>query len=331
MSSRTVRASLILAGALLLPATLAIGQYQREPPDFGGQYLFPIPTHPDPRAELLRALDVAVLALGLCLSGWAVLKARSRRAVLLLGLGALAYFGFYRRGCVCPIGAIGNVTLALADSSRVVSFAVLAFFLLPLLTALFFGRVFCGAVCPHGALQDLVLLKPLQVPRRLDRALGGLKYLYLGAAVYLAASAVDFSVAGHHIHIDRRFLICEWDPFIGVFRLTGPFHMLAVGAGLLLLGVFIGRPYCRWLCPYGAILGLLSRVSWRNFRITPDKELDCGLCSSGCPYGAIEGMRALRGPCLSCARCYRTCPRHHQANKSPQLVQVETPAAAGAP
>jgi dissimilatory sulfite reductase (desulfoviridin) alpha/beta subunit len=43
--------------------------------------------------------------------------------------------------------------------------------------------------------------------------------------------------------------------------------------------------------------------------ITPDKELDCGLCSNACPYGAIEEMRAVGKDCLYCARCYASCPR----------------------
>jgi NosR/NirI family transcriptional regulator, nitrous oxide reductase regulator len=58
---------------------------------------------------------------------------------------------------------------------------VTATFFLPLVVALFFGRAFCGGVCALGAIQELVLLKPVQVPRRLDRALGLLKYVYLGA------------------------------------------------------------------------------------------------------------------------------------------------------
>jgi NAD-dependent dihydropyrimidine dehydrogenase PreA subunit len=73
--------------------------------------------------------------------------------------------------------------------------------------------------------------------------------------------------------------------------------------------MFVGRPYCRWLCPYGGILAILSRVAWKNVRITPDKELDCGMCAESCPYGAIHDLRADRALCLACTRCYASCPR----------------------
>jgi len=300
---------LLAALAVLAASTVVAAQYQRQPPDFGGTYEFPSPTHPEPRADWLRGLDVALLAAGLGLGAWLILKRRSRNGVLLLSIGAVGYFGFFREGCVCPIGAIQNVTLTLVDPYYDISFAVIAFFFLPLVATLLFGRVFCGGVCPLGAIQDLVLLRPQPISPRLDRALGWLKYVYLGIAVYFAGWGIHLALGGFVFESGRRFLICEWDPFIGLFRMTAPFHMLAAGGGFLLVGMFVGRPYCRWFCPYGGILAVLSRVAWKNVSITPDKELDCGLCAGACPFGAIENLRADRADCLACARCYESCPR----------------------
>jgi len=317
--------------ALLVFAALAssvlFAQYQRKPPDFGGTYSFPTPTHPEPRAAWVRVLDIAMLVAGLAFGAWLTLKRRTRTGVMVLSISAIAYFGFYRKGCICPIGAIQNVTLSLVDPHYLVSLGVIAFFFLPLAAALLFGRVFCGGVCPLGAVQDLVLLWPKQVPRRLDKALGWIPYVYLGLAVLFAGWGLHVKAGAWQIQAGRRFLICEWDPFIGLFRISGPFHMLAIGAGFIVAGMFIGRPYCRWLCPYGGLLAILSRFAWKNVQITPDKELDCGLCAEACPYGAIHNLRADRASCLSCARCFEYCPRELELRGGTgggnDLVQVE--------
>lgn len=317
-----------LVVAAILAGGVLSAQYQRKPPDFGGIYVFPTPTHPEPRADWMRGLDVAALALALALAAWLVLERRSRRGVILLNISAVAYFGFYRKGCICAVGAIQNVTLSLVDPRYLMSFSVIAFFFLPLLSALLFGRVFCSGVCPLGAVQELVLLRPVKVPEKLDRALGWLRYLYLAIAVLFAGWGLHVALGGWQVNMGRRFLICEWDPFIGLFRISGSFHMLAIGAAFLLTGMFVGRPYCRWLCPYGGLLSILSRVAWRNVRITPDKELDCGLCTDACPYGAIHNLRADRDGCVACARCYDSCPREHElrGTTSPDtLIQAIRP------
>lgn len=306
-----LRLALFFALFQLAPSTLVLAQsYQDQysrpvevapsEEDIGEDYTVPPVQRPYPRSFWLEILDIALLAGAMGLGAWIVLARRSRKWLVVLTIACLAYFGFYREGCVCPIGSIQNVTLAFIDPGYVVSYAVIAFFMLPLILAVFFGRVFCGGVCPLGAIQELVVISPVQVPRRLDRVLGSIKYIYL-AVVILFVIRPD---------IPREFLICRFDPFVGFFRGDGPAHMLLIGGGLLVLGMFVGRPFCRYLCPYGVLLSLVSRLSWGGVTITPDKELDCGLCIESCPYGAIEDMRAVRSSCLFCARCYKACPRH---------------------
>jgi NosR/NirI family transcriptional regulator, nitrous oxide reductase regulator len=321
---RALLLPLLILGILASGALYA--QYQKAPPDFGGSYSFPTPAHPEPRATWIRTLDVAMLAAALGLAAWLILKRRSRNGLVLLSIGSLAYFGFYRKGCTCAIGAIQNVTLSLVDPSYMISFGVIAFFFLPLIAALLFGRVFCGGVCPLGMVQDLVLLRPRKVPERLDRALRWLPYIYLGLAILFAGWGLHLKIGSWQLQVGRRFIICEWDPFISIFRISGAFHILAIGAVFILTGMFFGRPYCRWFCPYGALLSILSRFAWKNVTITPDKELDCGLCTDACPYGAIHNNRADRATCLACARCYASCPRELEldgASRQEQLVQVK--------
>lgn len=266
----------------------------------GEGYETPQVQRPRPLAPWRQVLDMALLGMALLAAAWIVLKRRSRSLAVALALVCLAYFGFVREGCICPIGSIQNVAVALVDPEYAVPYFVIGVFMLPLVAALFFGRVFCSGVCALGAIQELVLIKPVTVPPKLDRALGSIKWLYLTAAIALAVAPA----------VDRDFIICRFDPFVGFFRFSGPAHMLMIGGGFLLLGLFVGRPYCRYLCPYGALLSLTSRLAWRGVSITPQRELDCGLCSDACPYGAIEQMRAVRTSCLACARCYGSCPVH---------------------
>jgi NosR/NirI family nitrous oxide reductase transcriptional regulator len=267
----------LLIGFLLflLLTGVAIAEQRFPPPDFEGGHQLPVTTTPAARAVLLQYLDVAVLAVSLGLASWLIYKRRSRKGLMALSIFSLLYFGFWRKGCVCAIGSLQNVSLALCDRSYAVPLGVVAFFVLPLLVALFAGRSFCAGVCPHGALQDLVLLKPMKVPPWLEQALSVLPYIYLGAGVLFAATG-------------SAFIICQYDPFVPIFRLNGRTLMMLSGAALLLLGVFVGRPYCRFLCPYGALLKLGAIVAKWRVRVTPDYCTQCRLCEASCPFGAIR-------------------------------------------
>ena len=245
------------------------------PPEFEGGYTMPNPTTPAPRANTMDYVDVAVLLAALSFASWAVLKQRSRTHVFGVMLFSLVYFGFYRQGCVCPIGAIQDVALSLFQPGYAVPLTVLAFFLLPLVFTLAFGRGFCAGVCPLGAIQDLFLIKPVKLPGPLSSALGVVPYFYLGAAILLAGTG-------------SAFIICEYDPFVAFFRRTGSLPMLLFGAGMLGIGIFVGRPYCRFLCPYGAILRVFSRFSRWNVKLTPADCLQCRICEMACPFDCIE-------------------------------------------
>jgi polyferredoxin len=272
----------------------------------GEGYVSPEVQHPRPRTVAWQVADVTLLVLAMALAAWLALRRRHRAALVALTGACVAYFGFYREGCICPIGSIQNVAVAIVDPSYAVPYFVIAAFIMPLVAALFFGRVFCSGVCPLGAIQELMVLKPIQVSPRLDRVLGWLRWVYLGLAVTFAVMPIAY----------RDFVICRFDPFVGLFRFTGEAWLLMVGGLFLLGGIFVGRPYCRWLCPYGALLQLFSRYAWRSFSITPDRELDCGLCTDACPYGAIEERRAVRTACFACGRCYRSCPIHEAGEET---------------
>jgi len=113
-------------------------------------------------------------------------------------------------------------------------------------------------------------------------ALGVFPFIYLGVAVLLAAT-------------DTAFVICRYDPFVPFFRLAGPLHIFIAGLAFLLVSTFVGRPYCRFVCPYGAVLSICSRVALKRVTVTPDDCIVCGLCEEACPYDCIRKPTAEKG------------------------------------
>jgi len=267
---------IIFVALSLILCDAASGVERFPPPDFvETDYQMPGTTTPALRRGAYEYIDAAVLVGALAVSSYLVLKRRSRRAIFALTVFSLLYFGFWREGCVCPIGATQNIVLSVFDSDYAVPTVIVIFFLLPLVFTLFFGRTFCAAVCPLGAIQDLVLVRPVSIPSWAENGLRIFAYVYLGAAVLFAATG-------------SAFMICRYDPFVSIFRLTGSLHILILGGCLLLIGVFVGRPYCRFICPYGVILRQLSRLSKWRVTITPDECIHCRLCENSCPFGAIK-------------------------------------------
>jgi len=251
-------------------------QAQRFPkPEFESGYIQEDTQIPVPRSDFMEYFDVFVLMLALSIVSWLVLKKRSRRGVFWVSIFSILYFGFYREGCVCSVGSLQNIALALFNPGYKIPITVLAFFLLPLIYSLLFGRVFCAGVCPLGAIQDIFVWKPLQMKSWLQKLLGIIPFIYFGLAILYAATATDF-------------IVCRYDPFVGIFRLNADFAMFVLGGIFLLTSVFIARPYCRFFCPYGVLLNLTSRISKYHLTITPTKCIQCRLCENSCPFGAIE-------------------------------------------
>jgi ferredoxin len=242
-------------------------------PEFESGYVYPEHQMPLQRAPVWEYIDLGVLIGALSLASWLALKKRSRQGLVWLSVFSLAYFGFFREGCVCSVGSVQNVSLALFNEGTI-PLTVLLFFIIPLIFALAFGRVFCAGVCPLGAIQELTGFRPVKLPKAVESVMISIPFIYLGISVLSAAT-------------QSQFLICRYDPFIGIFRLDAPYTMIIFGALLLIAGIFINRPYCRYLCPYGVLLNIFSRFSHRHLTITPAECTNCRLCEDVCPYDAI--------------------------------------------
>ena len=244
-------------------------------PDFESGYQYPELHYSIPNEMLWTTVDIILLVVLMSFVAWAIVKRHVRKPVIWVSVVSVAYFGFFRKGCVCSIGAVQNVALTMVDNTYAMPLSVLLFFMLPVLFAFLFGRVFCAGVCPFGALQELVNIKNYRLSKAVTAVLGIIPWIYLIFAVLFAVT-------------HSRFIICRFDPFIGIYRLGGDIELIVFGALLLVAGIFTGRPFCRFICPYGALLSLFSRVSVWKIKLTEKPCINCDLCCNACPVDALK-------------------------------------------
>lgn len=216
----------------------------------------------------------------------------------------------------CPVGAL-QATL---DSGKFrIPFYVGGFLIF---FGALLGRCVCGFLCPFGLVQDLLYKIP--VPRKLrtlpgDKALRQLKYLVLGLFVIILPMTVTGIAAGGKPWFCQY--ICPSGTLMGGIPLLLKNENLRKAAGLLfdwkilallvvLVGsVFIYRPFCRYLCPLGAIYGFFNPVAVFRYRIDKDACISCGKCTQACPM-AIDVQANVNSPeCVRCGSCIAACPK----------------------
>jgi NosR/NirI family nitrous oxide reductase transcriptional regulator len=273
MTKRSIPYILLLI--MLLWHSVLFAQERFPRPEFESGYVYPENQMPLQRSIVWEYIDVGVLVAALSVTAWLAIKKRSRQGLIWMSVFSLAYFGFFREGCICAVGSVQNVSLALFNNSYTIPLTALLFFLIPLIFALLFGRVFCAGVCPLGAIQELTGIKPVKLPKTVEAVMIAIPFVYLALAVLFSA-------------MQSTFIICKYDPFVGIFRLDASYTMIIFGILLLIAGIFINRPYCRYLCPYGVLLNLFSRFAGKHLTITPAECTNCRLCEEdACPYDAI--------------------------------------------
>ncbi len=214
----------------------------------------------------------------------------------------------------CPIGAMQAVA---GGAKHSFSFYVLGTIML---FGVLLGRLICGFLCPFGFIQDLLYkipVKKITVPKKLDRILRYLKYvILLVLVILLPASSGQFGVA------DPYFCkyVCPAGTLGGGIPLVISNPQLQALVGFLfswkmailvivLAGsVFIGRFFCRYLCPLGALYGLFNRFALYRMDLDREKCIGCGKCEKVCPM-AVEVRRDINSAeCIRCGKCKAACP-----------------------
>lgn len=276
-----------------------------------------------------RVVDLVILGLFLAVLMLILARALRRFAILpgyrMARLGLLAFVvvfvGWWGQGQLSIVTVTGVLRTALDGAS-------FAFLLYDPFSLLIWGAVlaslivwgrgfFCGWLCPYGAMQELshamgraVGLPEFRVPDRWDQALKRFKYAVLALLIGCAIFAPTWNDA-----------LAEVEPFKTAIT-TGfdrEWWYVAYAAGWIILGVFVFKAFCRYVCPLGAFLalaGLVRRTDWIPRR--PACGSPCQLCKVRCNYNAIDRSgRIAYDECFQCLDCVTI---HEDRNQCVPLV-----------
>jgi polyferredoxin len=182
-----------------------------------------------------------------------------------------------------------------------------------LATSFLFRKAFCSWLCPIGTVSEYLwragkkmFKRNFHLPRWLDLPLRGLKYVLLGFFVWAIStmSAVgirDFMQSPYGLIADVKML--------NFFRHIGQTGLIVLGV-FALASLFIQNFWCRFLCPYGALLGLTSWLSPTRIRRNTETCIDCAKCAKACPAGLpVDKLVQIRSvECTGCLECVAVCP-----------------------
>ncbi|MBU2494258.1 MAG: 4Fe-4S binding protein [Bacteroidetes bacterium] len=184
--------------------------------------------------------------------------------------------------------------------------------------SLVFGKSFCSWLCPVGFISELVgdfgekiqkklFKRKLKLPRFLDIPLRSLKYLLLAFFVY----AIFFSMTALSLKyfLDSPYNIVADVKMYHFFANITQFSLIVIGV-LFLLSIIIRNFWCRYLCPYGALLGITSLISPNKIKRDPISCIDCGLCAKACPSNIKVNkiINVISDECSTCLSCVDACP-----------------------
>ena len=207
---------------------------------------------------------------------------------------------------ICPFGGVvsfyqllnvGTLVKKVHESSVVLA-------VIGLLLALLFGPVICGWVCPFGTFQEWLgkLGKKLFgkryntfVPKKIDRVLRYLRYFVLAWVSYMTI-------------ITGKLIFQDYDPYFTLFNfwtgevaITGYIALALV----IILSLFVERPFCKYACPYGAFQGIFNLVRIFGIRRNAPTCISCKACDKACPMNIeVSTSKVVRDhQCISCLEC----------------------------
>lgn len=213
-----------------------------------------------------------------------------------------------------PIAALMNLKVLLLTGQAPALHPAGMFLLLAFLAASWiFRKSFCGWLCPVGTISEYLwrigrrlFRRNFRIPRPVDIALRSLKYVLLALFVW---AVVAMSVPAIHAFLDGPFGIIDDVKMLNFFRLLGLSGAIVVA--LLVIGsLLVQNFWCRYFCPYGALMGMAALASPLRIRRDTNLCIDCGKCARACPSALpVDKLITIQSAeCTGCLQCVAECP-----------------------
>lgn len=227
---------------------------------------------------------------------------------------------------ICPFGAVETFgSLIMYDKlvsklheSTLVLFGIIAFL------SILLGPVVCGFVCPLGTVQELVSTVGKKIfkkrfnnffSNKVAKKLSYLKFIVLIYVLYVTT-------------VSLKLVFLDFDPYYALFNFWSsevPIGALVV-LGLTLVGsLLMERPWCRFMCPFGALVGLTNKFSLFKIKRNKSTCISCGKCDSICPVGIEVSSKEVITDlnCIRCLECTseRACPIENTVQISMDYVK----------
>lgn len=190
-------------------------------------------------------------------------------------------------------------------------------------------KAFCSWLCPVGTLSEylarvgqMLLGRNLRLPKWLDIPLRSLKYILLGLFLFVIGAMSAEQLAGF---MYTPYGLLADVKMLNFFRGMGITAAIVIGA-LVLLSMFVQHFWCRYLCPYGALLGLTSLLSPVKIRRDAEACVDCTKCAKACPaHLLVDRLVQIRSvECSACMACVAACPAQDALQFALPPRQAET-------
>lgn len=215
----------------------------------------------------------------------------------------------------CPIGALQSTL-----SSREYKISLYVFGLISLFGVIF-GRFVCGFLCPFGLIQDLLFKIPfVKKVRKLkeEKFLRSIRFLILAVfVIILPMFIIDITGLG-------KPWFCKYICPVGTLEGGVPLVLMneslrsaigflfkwkvAILIAILFFSIIIYRPFCRYICPLGAIYGIFNKISFVRYRVDKSKCTKCGLCQKKCELNIKVYENPNSIDCIRCGKCMESCP-----------------------